>query len=173
MHAAQNYIYIVFAILYIIYSIIKAGKKVAQNKPTVSPSSAPQKKEEFKPIQPPVSAPFPQQDPASDMKKMLEDLLGGGNKEMEIPKQETPQPKPQHIKSRPSGNIAPSHKKEKMTLSHMPAKSSQKAKATPFLTAHPAAKQAAVEPIVEEEATVDFDIREAIIYSEILKRPQY
>ena len=96
MHASTNYIYIVFAILYVIYSIIKAGKKASQQKPV------PKKTEPAPTVRPPTSSPLP--NPGDNMKKMLEGILGK-KPELKIPeKQNKSQPvlvKTQHTKISP------------------------------------------------------------------------
>ncbi|MBI4930651.1 MAG: hypothetical protein HY841_07805 [Bacteroidetes bacterium] len=176
MHAAQNYIYIVFAVIYIIYSIIKAGKKVTKNRPTTIPNSSSQKKDEFKPVQPPEASPIPNH--GDDMKKMLEDLLGR-NPEVKIPEKhpdsyrDKVKHQPVSIKPQPS-KITTHSIKEKTIPSHVPSKT-HKTAAQSFLTGEQLAssKKVFLESEAEEESVVDFDIRQAIIYSEILKRPQY
>ena len=62
MHAAQNYIYIIFAVAYAIYSMVKAGKKATQNRPTID-----KQPEQSPTVQPPTPPPIPQQ----DFKKMF------------------------------------------------------------------------------------------------------
>jgi len=166
MHAAQNYIYIVFAILYIIYSIVKAGKKANQQK------SATKKPEASPTVQPPTASPIPSKTPGDDLKKMLEEMLGGVPK-AKIPEKQVAQSKPEpvKIKSQPA-KIVTHAKKVKATLSHAPSKTKEEAK--PFLAGEKAAsKKVFAEVVAEEEPAIDFDIRQAIIYSEILKRPQY
>ena len=162
MHAATNYIYIVFAIIYIIYSIIKAGKKATQQKPL-------QKKSEGAPtVKPPTSSPFPQ--PGDDMKKMLEEILGKKNIPDTNPLPTKPQPIP--VKPAPKKIIVP-EKKVKAVHSHTPSK--RKEAPVPFLQKEKQVppKFFSVEAVKIEEQEIDFDIREAIIYSEILKRPEY
>lgn len=179
MQAAQNYIYIVLAVLYVIYSIIQAGKKMAKNKPTVSAPSDPQRKEEFKPVQPPSSAPLPQHDTAGDLKKMLEDLLGGGPQE-EIPEKHSERPVippakpiPQPRQERPvPAKIVTHSTAVKATPSHSSSQTKNETKS--FLSGEKKTKEKVTQEIVqEEEPSIDFDVRQAIIYSEILKRPQY
>src|ERR1051326_1157546 len=99
MHAATNYIYIVFAVLYIIYSIIKAGRKAVQQKPSekgTEPSST---------VKPPTSAPLPQpgSELGDDMKKMLEEILGK-KPEIKIPEKPISKPQPVPIKIQPKKN---------------------------------------------------------------------
>ena len=172
MHAAQNYIYIVFAVLYVIYSIIKAGKKAVKNKPNVSPSPVSEKRDEFKPVQPPVASPLPRQNQGDDMKKMLEELLGK-NPEIKIPEKQVANPKHEPVKIKPQPAKIVTHVKNiRATLSHVPSKTKEDAKS--FLSGEKqTAKKVFVETSVEEDRDIDFDIRQAIIYSEILKRPQY
>ncbi|MBI3501590.1 MAG: OadG family protein [Bacteroidetes bacterium] len=168
MHAATNYIYIVFAILYIIYSIIKAAKKATQQKP------AEKKPEPSSTVKPPTSSPLPQ--PGDDFKKMLEEVLG------KVPEPKIPErhpdsyrdlkPEPIKIKPQPA-KIVTHAKKVKATPSHPPSKIKEMPK--PFLASE---KEISKKPFTEEsvpteEQESDFDIRKAIIYSEILKRPQY
>ena len=82
-----NYLYIIFAVVYVIYSIIKAGKKVTQNRPTID------KKPQASPttIQPPTASPVPHPNSGDELKKMLEDLLGGGSEE-EMPEKQVLKP---------------------------------------------------------------------------------
>jgi hypothetical protein len=171
MYASTNYIYIIFAVIYVIYSIIKAGKKVTNNRPTIDqqPNSQPT-------VQPPTATSPPQQ----DFKKMLEDLLGGVpvrqeerpptvSGEEKIP---TSHPKPQPVK------ISIHHKPKKETAT---ASQDKPFPAKPHKVSHSqhyeAAKKVFEEPVVVEEAADSlrdgFDIREAVIYSEILKRPDW
>jgi len=170
MHAETNYIYIVFAVLYIIYSIVKAVRKNAQQKP------APTKSQPSPTVQPPTASPLPKQKPEDDFKKMLEDLMGG-NPEVKIPDTQIPKVKPQPVFIKPQpAKIATHHpRKEKLTTSHakfISAKPKTTSASTPFVS-HPEIVQKTFAEPDEEEATIDFDIRHAIIYSEILKRPQY
>ncbi|MFI5164624.1 MAG: hypothetical protein ACHQHP_05190 [Bacteroidia bacterium] len=170
MHAAQNYIYIIFAVLYIIYSIVKAAKKVTQNRPTIDkqPQQSPA-------VKPPTASPLPEQTKEIDFKKLLEDLLGG-NPEEKNPEPKIPEPSRISEKPQPVKIHAQVPKKEQpsyQSLKHV----SEKPKITSdkiSLTKHPhAAPKVFTEPVVEEEQEVDFDIRQAVIYSEILKRPEY
>ena len=154
MHATTNYIYIIFAVVYVIYSIIKAGKKVTKNRPTIDqqPQSSPT-------VQPPIEKQPPQQ----DFKKMLEDLLGGTQEE-KIPEPQVIQPKPQPvaIKPQPTKIVTHSEKKEKIIPSHLHSKNPKEMP-----------KKVFDEQVVVEEAEANFNFREAVIYSEILKRPEY
>ncbi len=165
-----SYVYIIFAVIYVIYSIIKAGKKVSQNRPQQTskpvPSAASRPADTY--------APPKKED---DLKKMLEDLLGEVP-EIKIPERQKPQPKPQPVFSKPApAKIAPHHpKKEKLTS--QPAKPLATAKkaapVTPHFVSHPEIVQKAFTEIsVEETSPIDFDIREAVIYSEIMKRPNW
>lgn len=170
MHAATNYIYIIIAVLYIIYSIIKAAKKAAQQKPV-------QKKSEPAPVvKPPASSPLP--NPGDDMKKMLEEILGK-TPEVKIPDKHPdtyrePKPHPIPVRTKPAKISHQAIKKEKAAVSHMPAKSVPKTEPHTFLPSeHISSKPVFQEPVLEEEVSLDFDLRQAIIYSEILKRPQY
>ena len=167
MHLADgfgNYLYIIFAVVYVVYTIIKAGKKVTQNKPTIDkrPQSSPT-------VRPPVASPEPQHNPGDELKKMLEDLLGGGAQE-DVPQPEVlrPQPTVVYEKPKPVKASVPVPRKEKPVAPQM------KSAAAPAFRAHPEVVQKGfIEPVQEEEMAIDFDIRQAIIYSEILKRPQY
>lgn len=164
-----NYIYIIFAVLYIIYSIIKAGKKVSKNRPTVE-----KQPQQTQTVQPPTAIPLPRKE--DDFKKMLEDLMGGVP-EIEIPEKQIIKPKPQPVTVKPQpAKIAPHHpKKEKLTTSQskfISAKPKTTSASIPFVS-HPEIVQKTFAETVEEESSIDFDIRQAIIYSEILKRPQY
>lgn len=163
-----NYLYIIFAVVYVIYSIIKAGKKVTKNRPTIDPTRQPSPT-----INPPTSSPIPEQSGGDELKKMLEEMLGGGDETEEIPEKPVLQPKPVpvfekpkpiEVKTRPQPKPRPVLSEEKpSTPAHAPA-----------FIAHPeVVKQAFSEPLSEEEAGNDFDVRQAVLYSEILKRPQY
>lgn len=168
MRADINYIYILLAVLYVIYSIVKASKKASQQKPATQN----QKPQPSSTVQPPTASPLPKQKPEDDFKKMLEDLLGGAP-EIEIPEKQIPKEKPQPVFIKPEPSKIVTHaKKIKATPSHTPSKTKEKEK--PFLAEEKAApKKLFAEIIAEEEPEIDFDIRQAIIYSEILKRPQY
>lgn len=154
-----NYLYIIFAVVYVIYNIIKAGKKVTQNRPTIG------KKTQSSPtVKPPVST-VPEPAGGDDFKKILEELLGAG--EEEIPEKPVLQPQPQAT-VKPAANFL---KKDRMA--GPPAKYNEPQPANTFI-AHPEIVQKVFsEQPQEEEAGIDFDIRQAVIYSEILKRPQY
>src|ERR1035437_10394086 len=92
MHASTNYIYIIFPVIYVIYSIIKAGKKVTQNRPTID------KQQQAQPTVQPSTATQP---PQQDFKKMLEDLLGGVREE-KIPEPQVPKVQPPLQKLQPA-----------------------------------------------------------------------
>ena len=179
MQASTNYIYIIFAVVYVIYSIIKAGKKVTQNRPTIEGQPLPKDSagQPSPTVQPPTATPLPQQ----DFKKMLEDLLGG------VPEEKIPQPQVPKVQ-------APVHKPEpvKITIRHTPKRETAAVPREKPLSAKPAnlaektshpqfyetAKKVFAEPVAVEEAgpdnyREDIDIRQAIIYSEILKRPNW
>jgi len=167
-----NYIYIVFAVIYVIYSIIKASKKAQQkpSKPNQKPQASPT-------VQPPTASPLPKQKPEEDFKKMLEDLMGEVP-EIKIPDKQIPKPKPQSATAKPApAKIAPHHpKKEKLTAAEakfVSAKTKTTSESTPFVSHPEILQQDFSNAVVEEESGMDFDIRQAIIYSEILKRPQY
>lgn len=158
-----------------IYSVFKAGKKVVKNRPTIEGQSLPKESTEQSPttVQPPTASPLPQQ----DFKKMLEDLLGGAPEEKN-PEPKAFQPKQQPIAlkplrkesvGQPTKIVTQSAKKEKIVLPHATAKNhKEEIKLTKEKTA-----KISTEPVVMEETGFNFDIREAIIYSEIMKRPEY
>lgn len=159
-----NYLYIIFAVVYVIYSIIKAGKKVTQNRPTINkqPQSSPT-------VEPPASSPAPEMNGGEEFKKMLEDLLGGGSQE-EIPEKQVVQPKPQVIPAKPAKIFSSVPMKERPVTHQSKPKAVSPA---PAFVAHPEIVQKVfIDPVPEEES-IDFDIRQAVIFSEILKRPQY
>ena len=58
MQASTNYIYIIFAVLYVIYSVIKASKKAQQKSTTQN-----QKPQPSSTVQPPTASPLPKQKP--------------------------------------------------------------------------------------------------------------
>ena len=189
MHAAQNYIYIIFAVAYAIYSMVKAGKKVTQNRPTLSlpdrqagpnpspsgeGSSASQKREDsYAPtVQPPTATPLPQQ----DYKKMLEDLFGVPKanapvSQQPVAKERTDDPKRQPVKI--SLNTPQKEKTETAREKLMAAHSKSASEKLSHVKQPKAIKKVFAEATVEEETIADFDIRQAVIYSEILKRPEY
>ena len=168
MQASTNYIYILFAIAYVIYSIIKASKKTTQQKPVTK------KPEHSTTVQPPVVSPIPQKQPGEDLKKMLEDLLG-------VPSETPPLPqpaadhnkKPEPVKIKPQPAKIPAQKqKEKSAHLHVPSQTKETPK--PFLAGEKKMPKKILEEVVlEEEPEKDFDIRQAIIYSEILKRTSW
>ena len=194
MQAGTNYIYIVFAVLYVIYSIIKAGKKTARQKPATQkrepdPTVHPRlpSKEIMDGGQDPTASPLPQSNPGDDLKKMLEELLGGVPEIKTTEKQPDPdreqKPEPAKIKPQPA-KIVTHAQKIKAAPSHIP---SPKGKASPktkeeektFLSGEKKISkkvftQAAVGAEQDSDADPeDFDIRRAVIYSEILKRPEW
>ena len=160
MQAGTNYIYIVFAILYVIYSIVKAVKKNSQ--------PVTKKPEPASTVKPPTASPIP--NAGEDMKKVLEEILGNTPK-VKIPAKPIVKPEPTRIKPQPA-KIVTHVKNVRAIPSHSPAKT--KTRTAPFLTAEQEIKKKVfTETFIEEERDLDFDIRQAIIYSEILKRPQY
>ncbi len=167
MKADTNYLYILFAVVYVIYSIIKAGKKVTKNRPTIDKN--PQAPPASRPTQPPSA---PETNSGDELKKMLEELLGGGAEE-EQHEPEVIRPKPTVVYEKPQPKKVPANFSHKEKKTSSPARPNVATPAHAFV-AHPEiVKKAFVEPVQEETADVDFDIREAVIYSEILKRPQY
>lgn len=162
-----NYIYIIFAVVYVIYSIIQAGKKANKNRPTINKESIPQQPY-GQPVQPPTARPVPEHNPGDELKKMLEDLLGGGE-EVAIPQRHVEMPIPEPvIAPKPSANFLKKEKKAayqtKKTEAYTP----------PAFVAHPEIVMNTFPELAPvEEGAIDFDIRQAIIYSEIMKRPQY
>ncbi|TAL60047.1 MAG: hypothetical protein EPN85_08085 [Bacteroidetes bacterium] len=164
-----NYLYIIFAVVYVIYSIVKAGKKVTQNRPTIDKKPHPSPT-----VQPPTASPLPENNSGDELKKMLEDLLGGGAED-EIPEKQILKPKPQVVyeKPPPVKMQPPVPRKEKLATYQTQAKPKVTSPAPAFV-AHPEIVQKVfMERVPEEESGIDFDIRQAVIYSEILKRPQY
>ena len=157
--------------IYVIYSIVKAGKKVSQNRPG----------QNTKPVPPVSSHPAETYSPPpkkeDDLKKILEDLLGE-MPEVKIPEKQKPQPKPSQVFSKPApAKIVPKHpKKEKLVTRYAKPVTPKKSLSaeSPHFVSHPEVVQKAFqENVIEEEVSVDFDIRQAVLYSEILKRPQY
>lgn len=168
MHADTDYIYIILALAYIIYSIIRAGEKISKNRPTVT------RKTEPSTVQQPQSQ-SPKEKEEDTFKKVFEELFG------EIPEVKNPEepaappmPEPVEVKSAPA-KIIPKHPPKRQLIS--------KEKKEPFLkvekseegfTHHPELVQMAfAETQQEETVETDFDIRQAVIYSEILKRPNW
>ena len=177
MQASTNYIYIIFAVAYAVYSIIKAGKKVTASRPTTTTTSEPQaeqttssqKKDEFKPVQPPTATPVPEFNPGGEIKKILEDLLGGKPDEKN-PEVKVPKSNQKHSSTKP-----PHHIEHPKIISQPIEKAKPKSVQNEHLVSKPQAvsKKVIAESIIEEEPEVDFDFRQAVIYSEILKRPEY
>ena len=168
MKAGTNYIYILFAVVYFIYTIVKAGKKATQQK-----QAAP-KLESTSTVRPPTASPGPQQHPGDDLKKMLEELLGGVPEarpaEKKIHKAEPVIMWPEPAK------IIPQAKKEKTAPSHFATKA--KEETSSFLAGEKQIPKKVFALVAEERQDTDsysddFDIRNAVIYSEILKRPEW
>lgn len=157
-----NYLYVIFAVVYVIYSIIKAGKKVTQNRPTIDkkPQSSPT-------VNPPTSS-LPEPAGGDDFKKILEELLGAGGEE------EVPETAPRKAEPLPAVPVKPAAnflKKDKPVVSPNIPKAA--VPATAFV-AHPEIVEKVFSQKTEqEESEIDFDIRQAVLYSEILKRPEY
>ncbi len=152
-----NYLYIIFAVVYVIYSMIKAGKKANANKPTIQPSSKPSNHP---------TAEKPRQK-TKDLKDILEDLLDIN------PPQSVPAPV--EVKSIPK-------KKPKVVTPFLTSEMERtannkkwKAEATTSAKDFKSKKINPIQELTTEEETSDFefDAKTAIIYSEILKRPQY
>lgn len=162
-----NYLYIIFAVVYVIYSIIKAGKKVTQNRPTVNKGPQPSPT-----VQPPTARPEPSDTGGDEIKKMLEELLGGGEEET-VPEKQVLIPKPQPVQQKPKTVRPVSHAQQKPVQPAYQTRQKEPIAPAAF-RAHPEIVQKVFnEPVQEEEVAIDFDIRQAVIYSEILKRPQY
>jgi len=168
-----SYLYIIFAVVYVIYSIIKAGKKVTQNRPKIEkhPPTAEASRQPYQPVRPPVERKAPEHNPGEDLKKMLEDLMGGNTEEV----------RPEVIKPKPQVVVPQKPKPVKIT-DHLTKKEKQAAYQTkkkeaytpPVFIAHPEVVQKSfMELPPEEESQIDFDIRQAVIYSEIMKRPNW
>jgi len=152
--------------------------------------SASREKEEFKPVQPPVTGPVPEFNPGGELKKMLEDLLGGApvsqdkpvpsfSEEEKIPDTGVPRPHKQHSSGKPakqSRKTAASHRTGPAeVVAHSPHKSDLKSDKEEHLAHKSKAvrKEAIPELVAEESLETDFDFRQAIIYSEVLKRPDW
>ncbi len=173
MHAAQNYIYILFAVAYMVYTIIKAGKKVKQNGSTIDkqPQASPT-------VQPPATSSKP--DMQGEMKKMLEDLLGVPTSDPTLPRRQAgPVPaerKTEVAKPQSSKTILQTPPKNKTEIAREKLLAAH-AKTNSDILSHAkqpkAVKKVFAETTEAEEPVMDFDIRQAIIFSEILKRPEY
>ena len=188
MQAAQNYIYIVFVVLYMIYSVIKVGKKAAKQKPVVKdnnprPGSSSQ----------PQSAQtnIPPQKKEGDFKTILEDMFGGmpnvgkdvptpvQSSSKKIPEKQITKSRSQSIFSKPNPikkTTNASQRKEKTSsvkTEILPTKPRPGSEPAFFIL--PAANTPPVlsEREVVEETDFEFDFRQAVIYSEILKRPNW
>lgn len=166
-----NYLYIIMAVVYVIYSIIKAGKKVTQNRPTID-----KQPESPTTVQPPATSPFPEHNPGDDLKKMLDDLMGRKSEEP-VPQKPIIKPKPLVVakKPKPAKVLSTISKKEKQAAYQ--EKKKETAKPTAFV-AHPEIVQQVFAENTSEEVNIDgspidFDIRQAVIYSEIMKRPNW
>jgi hypothetical protein len=153
-----NYGPIIFAVIYIAYSIIKAGKKVTGNRPVIEkrPQSPPV-------VQPPVARPA--KDSGGEIRKMLEDLMGVPSGQ--IAEKKAPA-KPQRVPVQKASYVPRKEKQESYSM-----QPEEMAPAAEFVSHPEVLRKAFTENAQEEETGVDFDIRQAIIYSEILKRPEY
>ena len=180
MQASTNYIYILFAVAYAVYSIIKASKKITANRPTSSgnpTSETGQSKDELRPVRPPTATSVPQYSPGEELKKMLEDLMGG-TKEKKVPEVQAPKSKQQIPSGKPKYGQTRSHH-HSTEYPKITSQSLEKEKPKSVPEEHLPDKSAKVSkkvftvPVVEEKLESDFDIQQAIIYSEILKRPEY
>lgn len=165
-----NYVYVLFVIGYIIYNVIKASKKVTANRPGQNrpDPSAPA------PAVPP-SEPIPAPSKEDEVKKMLEELFGGVPevRKPKQPAQPVPVPVAKPKTPRPSRKAAPASARVPLTKPLM-TKSTETAIESKFI-AHPEVLEPlSITPVAEEEPVrPDFDLKQAILYSEILKRPAY
>lgn len=165
MSGDTDYIYIILAIAYVIYSIIQAGKKVSKNRPTVTKKSEPTTVHQPKP-QPPKEE--------DTFKKIFEELFGEIPK-VEVPEEQATPSKHQPVEEKP----APAKIMQKQ---HINQKLGSKEKKEPFIKEKPQEEfthrpeliqMAFANTHQEETIETDFDIRQAVIHSEILKRPNW
>ena len=146
MKADTNYIYIILVMVYIIYNIIKAGKKAAKNRPVVVAKNPQQTDTDM-----PANPKNPQPTAEEEFKKIMEQMLG---KLPEMPKKQIHQPKHQQAKithALPIEKILPQKTKHLSDRQNAPMQQSL--------------------VLQEQKPIIDFDLRQAIIFSEILKKP--
>lgn len=160
----DEYIYIILAAVYIIYSIIKAAGKVSKNKPRTSkPQTA------SRPVQQTQQQPKPK--PGDVFKKILDEMLG------EIPQVTVPEKQKPKTKAPPQQYIR--KERAKIISSQQETFQELQTKQKAHKISTPVAKQRhhieISEPIAvpEEEPSVEFSVRDAVVYSEILKRPNW
>ena len=188
MQAAQNYIYIVFVVLYMIYSVIKAGKKAAKQKPVVKDNN-PQPVSSSQPQS--AQTNIPPQKKEGDFKTILEDMFGGmpnvgkdvptpvQSSSKKIPEKQIPRSKPQSIFSKPNPikkTTNASQRKEKTSsvkTEILPTKPRPVSEPAFSILSAANTPSALSEREVVEETDFEFDFRQAVIYSEILKRPNW
>lgn len=168
-YADTNYIYIILAVLYVIYSIVQAGKKASKGKPPVTNRQPP-------PVQQHETA-KPKEEKDDEFKKVLEELFGEIPK-VEVPQKQEPAPKPRPVESKPApAKIIPKRpKKETLVSKTQPEKANEAVKPQGQFIQHPEVVQMAfAKELVEEEEVpaIDFDMRQAVIHSEILQRPNW
>ena len=189
MQAAQNYIYIVFVVLYMIYSVIKAGEKAAKQKPVVKDNN-PQPVSSSQPQS--AQTNIPPQKKEGDFKTILEDMFGGmpnvdadvtkpvQSPSKKVPEKQIPRSKPQSIfsKHNPIKKPAPASFQQKEKTSsvktpQLPLKQKTPSQSTFSITSFADTRNIISEQDVVEEIDFEFDFRQAVIYSEILKRPNW
>src|SRR5204863_8308997 len=109
----------------------------------------------------------PQSRPGDDLKKMLEDLMGG-TRETKIPEPQVVKPKPQVHAEKPKYQHPVPHPVEHAKVA-IHTFDKEKAAAIHAKQAtdkpKPFSKKVLAEPVAEEEPVMDFDIRHAFIYS--------
>ena len=154
-----SYVYIIFAVIYVIYNVIKAGKKAAGNPIGKQPQPSPT-------VQPPVARTLPEDIKGVDLKKMLEELLGVPQEKM--PEKQIVKPAPVIPAVKKNQQIPKKETKPVYEPMHKDPVHSVLSQAHPKVV-----KKVVPEVVPEAEAEVEFDIRQAIVYSEILKRPEY
>jgi hypothetical protein len=114
-------------------------------------------------------------------KKVLEELFGE-IPNVEVPQKQVPTPQARSVDSKPDPvKVIPGHPQKEIFVSSKAKgkKINEAEKTQKEFKPHPEVVQMAfAEDFEKQEETTsappfDFDIRQAIIYSEILKRPQY
>lgn len=174
MHAEQNYIYILFVILYLVYGFIKARKKTEKDKPVVNKDTNPQpvstinKKEQKR-------VPSKQK----DFTTVLEEVIG----------KFIPIPEDNHDKSVPGDLLKEDEKPEHPLIATSLKQAKEKVKfkinkkivyrereseESEHLGFQESENQNILSDTIVQQGVDDaFDIRNAIISSTIIQRPEW
>lgn len=161
-----NYLYILFAIGYMIYSFVKAGQKHRQNKPGSAP---------------PPTASKPADDPIEEWKKILQDARK--ESQAKPAAQPPPKPSPAPVVQQKKKRVSLIREKRKAaavrpskTPSHVLVAEELVAEKleAPEFHSHPELMKAFEESrSTNEDNNFEFDMKKAVIYSEILNRKEW